>query len=333
MFSKFLDPKNDVAFKKIFGTEKNKDILIHFLNDMITFKTKKPIKEVSFLKTIQDPEIAAKKTSIVDILCEDENGNQYIVEMQVAKEKGFEKRAQYYASKAYSSQACVTGAYHDLNEVVFLAITDFVMFPQKKSFKSDHVILDRESLENDLKDFSFTFLELPKFNKSLDHLGNIVDKWTYFFKNAEETSEEDLSKIIGHDPIIARAYKELSRFSWNEAELLTYSQAEKYEGAYQASLAQKFDEGEKKGIEKGLQEGEKKGIEKGLQEGEKKGIEKGLQEGEKKGIEKGIQEGEKKAQLLIAANLLGRNFSPEQVCEFTGLEMDELPFSDYIWTD
>ena len=95
MVSKFLDPKNDVAFRKIFGTEKNKDLLIHFLNDMIDFKGKKLIQEVTFLKTIQDPETMAKKTSIVDILCKDEKGNQYIVEMQVAKEKGFVKRAQY----------------------------------------------------------------------------------------------------------------------------------------------------------------------------------------------------------------------------------------------
>ncbi|HCC24662.1 MAG TPA: transposase, partial [Holosporales bacterium] len=93
MLTKFLDPKNDFAFKRIFGTEKNKDILIHFLNDMLTFKDRALIQDVTFLKTIQDPETASKKTSIVDILCKDENDNRYIVEMQVAKEKGFEKRA------------------------------------------------------------------------------------------------------------------------------------------------------------------------------------------------------------------------------------------------
>ena len=249
MLSKFLDPKNDVAFKKIFGTEKNKDILIHFINDMITFKENGPIKEVTFLKTTQDPVIAAKKTSIVDILCKDEKGNQYIVEMQVAKEKGFEKRAQYYASKAYISQVHLGGEYADLKEVIFLAIADFVVFPKKKAFKSDHVVLDKESHENDLKDFSFTFLELPKFNKNIEELENIRDKWAYFFKHAEETSERELHKIIGHDEIIERAYEELNRFSWNEQELLTYDQAEKYEGAYQASLAQKHDEG-LKGISK-----------------------------------------------------------------------------------
>lgn len=249
MLSKFLDPKNDVAFKKIFGTEKNKDILIHFLNDVITFKEHGNIVDVTFLKPNQDPDTIAKKTSIVDILCKDEKGNTYIVEMQVAKEKGFEKRAQYYASKAYISQADVGGKYHDLKEIIFLAISDFIMFPNKKEYKSDHIILDKKSYENDLKDFSFTFIELPKFNKDLDGLANMTDKWSYFFKYAEDTSEKDLSKLIGHDQIIERAFKELDRFSWNDQELLTYDQAEKYEGTYRASRAQQFDEGMVKGRE------------------------------------------------------------------------------------
>src|SRR6266550_4351716 len=68
-FSKFLDPKNDISFKRIFGTEKNKDILIHFLNDILGFTGKNKIKDIEFLSTIQDPDIAAKKQSIVDVLC------------------------------------------------------------------------------------------------------------------------------------------------------------------------------------------------------------------------------------------------------------------------
>ena len=255
MLTKFLDPKNDFAFKRIFGTEKNKDILIHFLNDMLTFKDRALIQDVTFLKTIQDPETASKKTSIVDILCKDENDNRYIVEMQVAKEKGFEKRAQYYASKAYISQANAGGEYHNLREVIFLAIAEFIMFPKKKHWKSEHVILDKDSYEHDLKDFSFTFLELPKFQKSIDELSTISDKWMYFFKNAEETTESDLEKLVGKDMIIERAYDELDRFHWNEEELLTYDQAEKYEGAYIASMAQKYDEGLEKGLEKGREEG------------------------------------------------------------------------------
>jgi predicted transposase/invertase (TIGR01784 family) len=352
VFGKFLDPKNDVAFKKIFGTEKNKDILIHFLNDMIEFGEEVHIQDVTFLKTVQDPEIRAKKTSIVDILCKDERGNRYIVEMQVAKEKGFEKRAQYYASKAYASQMNKNEEFHTLKAVIFVAIADFIMFPKKKSYKSDHVILDIKSHENDLKDFSFTFLELPKFNKSIDELSNTTEMWFYFFKHAEETSEEDLQKLAEYEHIITKAYEELNRFSWNEAELLTYDQEEKYEATYRASLEQKFDEGERigieKGIEKGKAEGEKigieKGIEKGKAEGEKigieKGIEKGKAEGEKIGIEKGIEkgkaegerigiekgkaEGETAALLKIAKNLLNEGLKVQDIQKVTGLSEKEI---------
>ena len=263
MFSKFLDPKNDIAFKRIFGSEKNKDILIHFINDMITFKNKEPIKEVTFLKNSQDPEIVTKKTSIVDILCKDEKGNTYIVEMQVARNKGFEKRAQYYASKAYISQANVGGQYEDLQEIIFLAISDFTMFPNKIAYKSDHVILDKETYENDLKDFSFTFLELPKFTKTIDQLSDMIDKWAYFFKHAAETSRETPELVAGQDHIIERAYEQLNHVFWSEEELCKYEQAEKSEKDYAASMAQKFDEGIEKGEKRGLEKGKKIGIEEG----------------------------------------------------------------------
>ena len=292
MLSKFLDPKNDVAFKKIFGTEKNKDILIHFLNDMIVFKGRARIKEVTFLKNNLDPETAAQKTSIVDILCKDENDNIYIVEMQVATETGFEKRAQYYASKAYISQARVGGKYFNLKEVIFLAIADFVMFTQKKGFKSDHIILDMDSHENDLKDFSFTFLELPKFNKDMHHLTTMIDKWAYFFKHAAETTEKDLPRLTGQDHIIERAYEELNRFSWNDRELLTYDQAEKYKWAYEASMDYKFYEGKAEGMIEGKAEG--------------------------------IIEGEKIAKLHMAKTMLRQKIGIQTIITVTGLSKTEI---------
>ena len=85
--------------------------------------------------------------------------------MQVARTEGFAKRAQYYAAKAYANQMNNGDDYPKLKQIIFLAITNFVMFPDKKGYKSDHVILDKESYAHDLKDFSFTFLELPKFDK------------------------------------------------------------------------------------------------------------------------------------------------------------------------
>jgi predicted transposase/invertase (TIGR01784 family) len=294
--SKFLDPKNDVAFKKIFGTEKNKDILIHFLNDMLIFKEKKPIQEVVFLKTIQDPDIAAKKTSIVDILCKDGDGNTYIVEMQVAKTKGFEKRAQYYASKAYSGQINQGGEYANLKEVIFLAIADFVMFPGKVNYKSDHIILDKDTYEHDLKDFSFTFLELEKFTKRKEELSTLVEKWVYFFKHADETTESDLKDIIGQDFIIQKAYEELNRFYWNEDELSDYEAVIKKESDYIASMEQKYDEGFLKGKNQGFSDGKSEGF----------------------------LEGQRKKKLLLATRMLETGSDEDFVAKITGLPAEDV---------
>ncbi|BET28669.1 Rpn family recombination-promoting nuclease/putative transposase [Wolbachia pipientis] len=246
--SKFLDPKNDVAFRRIFGTEKNKDILIHFLNDILGFTGKDEIKEIEFLSTIQDAEIASKKQSIVDVLCRDENGVQVIVEMQVAKTKGFEKRAQYYAAKAYSRQADKGDQYQGLKEIIFIAIADCILFPNKSEYKSDHVMLDKDSYEHDLKDFYFTFIELPKFPKTKeDQLESIVEKWIYYFKYADETGEEELEKIIGSDVIIKKAYEELNRFNWSEKEFIAYEQEIKRIRDERAVLEQKLDDAKKEG--------------------------------------------------------------------------------------
>ena len=254
--SKFLNPKNDIAFKKIFGNEKNKDILIHFLNDMLVFSDKKPIKTVSFISTNQDPDIAIQKTSIVDVLCSDENGTQYIVQMQIAREKGFEKRVIYYASKTYSSQLKATKKYHKLKEVIFLAIADFIMFPEKKKGKSDYVILDKDTYENDFKEFYFTFLELPKFKQNVDQLQTMTEKWAYFFNHAEGMTSEELSMSgLLNCPAIERAYNELNQFSWNEDELKKYEAMKKIHMDNETVLDQKFDEGLEQGIKKGMEEG------------------------------------------------------------------------------
>ena len=115
MVSKFLNPRNDLVFKRVFGSEKNKDILIHFLNDI--FDRPSPIENVTFLKTVQDPEIAPFRVSIIDVMCEDQNKNRFIIEMQISHEKGFDRRALYYAARAYCSQRTSNKKFHDLKDV------------------------------------------------------------------------------------------------------------------------------------------------------------------------------------------------------------------------
>jgi predicted transposase/invertase (TIGR01784 family) len=254
--SKFLDPKNDIAFKRVFGTEEHKDILIHFINDILGLEDNDQIEDVEYLSPIQDPEIASKKQSIVDVLCRDKNGVQIIVEMQVAPTKGFEKRAQYYAAKAYSRQLNKgqENKYYNLKEVIFIAIADCIIFPEKEAYKSDHIILDKKSLEHDLKDFSFTFIELPKFKKDkIEELDGIVEKWCYYFKHADETSEEDLKKIIGSDLVIERAYDVLNQFNWSEPELIAYDEEIKRIRDNIAALDYQLDKAKAEGREEGVE--------------------------------------------------------------------------------
>jgi len=133
MRQRLLSPRNDVAFKRIFGTEKNKDILIALLNEALKEKLHKPIVSVKYLNPIQAPILFGYKRSEVDVLCEDEDGCSYIIEMQLTKLKVFEKRSQYYAYQSLISQLKDGEEFGDLKEVLFLAFVDFDLFPKKNS--------------------------------------------------------------------------------------------------------------------------------------------------------------------------------------------------------
>ncbi|GFT91582.1 uncharacterized protein NPIL_261821 [Nephila pilipes] len=254
-FSKFLDPKLDLTFKKIFGTKKNKKILIHFLNDILGCTEVNIIQEIEFINTVINPETPSERQSIVDVLCQDSVGNKFVVEMQLARDKGFEKRAQLYAAKVYSRQ---TDKYANLQKVFFIAISNCTLFPDKSNYISSHTIRDDETNEHDLKDFQFVFIELSKFPKNkVEQLTNIVERWCFFFKYADETTDEDLKKIAKEAPIIKLAYDELDRERWEGKELTVYEtrmmDLQKEEGI----LEYKFEEGIEKGREEGIEKGRK----------------------------------------------------------------------------
>ncbi|UJQ21549.1 Rpn family recombination-promoting nuclease/putative transposase [Wolbachia endosymbiont of Delia radicum] len=303
--SKFLDPKLDLTFKKIFGTEKNKNILIHFLNDILGFTEINTIQEVEFLSTIMDPEIASDKQSIVDVLCRDSSGARYVIEMHLTRDKGFEKRAQLYAAKAYSRQADKSGKYIDLKKVFFIAISNCNLFPDKLDYISSHTIRDEKTNEHDLKDFQFVFIELPKFPKNKEEqLESIVDRWLFFFKYADETTEEDLRKIAEKAPIIKLAYDELDRFSWNEKDLVAYEERIMDLRKEEAILEYRLD----------------------------LATEKGIQIGEERGIKIGKEEGKIEGKIEVAKAMLANNVDVNTIVKFTGLsisEIEELSVNNY----
>ena len=268
--TRYLDPKNDVAFLRIFGQDKNSDILIHFINDVLRLDN--PIEDIEILHSTQNHDIAYKKQSIVDVLCKDSVGDQYIVELQVYPYPGFEKKAIFYASRTYCCQK-EKGPnnmrdYANLKDVYFIAITNDP--EDKQAYLSNQRILDEESGTHDLKGLNFVFIELSKFSKTnIDELDkdNMIEQWCYFFRYAPESRAEDIQKIIdSNDGIISKAYGELDRHYWTEDELMQYEQSAKYQADNRSVVLAAEAKGEARGKAKGLEEGKAKGLEEGKAE-------------------------------------------------------------------
>jgi predicted transposase/invertase (TIGR01784 family) len=253
---KFADVTNDVAFRKIFGNENRKEVLISFLNAVLLLKNDDQIASVEILNPYQLPTIRGGKVTIIDVKAKDQNQKSYIVEMQVAPVDGFDKRVLYYASKSYSAQIERGDEYKKLNPTFFIGILNFEI-TQNPHYISRHKVVDIETSENVIKDIEFNFIELPKFNKIESQLETIIDQWVYFIKNAEnlEVIPQNIS-----DKGLKNAYQDANKHSWTKEELDEYDYALMRE---QDEIG-KLEFAEKQGIQKGIQKEKVEGIKKAI---------------------------------------------------------------------
>ncbi|MGD2090109.1 MAG: Rpn family recombination-promoting nuclease/putative transposase [Candidatus Aminicenantes bacterium] len=163
---KFVDPRNDVAFRKIFGDENKKDILISFLNNILDFAgTNKEIMDITITNPYQVPKLKELKETILDIKALDKRNINYIIEMQMFHTSAFEKKVLYYVSKAYYQQLNRAEDYPKLNQVIFLGFLNFKLFHNNPDYATRHLILDEKTNKNHFQDFELNFVELPKFTK------------------------------------------------------------------------------------------------------------------------------------------------------------------------
>ena len=246
----FVDIKNDVAFRKIFGNENKKIILISFLNAVMKLRNGDAIEDVEILNPFQLPIIKNLKASIIDVKARDKNGRTFIIEMQVAEPDGLDKRLLYYASKDYSQQIESGEQYTKLKPVIFIGIFDF-RFTNRGKYLSHHAVCDVENGERVIKDMDFYFIELPKFNKPLSELNEVTDKWIFFIKEAEnlEVIPEDVE-----DEGLKAAYQDANRYSWTKEELAAYD----YAAMRDQDERGKMELAERRAEERGEKKGEKK---------------------------------------------------------------------------
>ena len=273
--SKYLSPCNDIAFKKIFGSEKNEDILIAMLNAVLKNQLPKPITHVQFLNPVQEPEILDKKESLVDVLCRDEDGNQYIIEMQVAYTIGFEERALYYAEKAFVSQMNKGDAYENLKKVIFVAFCDYPIFEEEETYKCKYFSNNDNTVPEKLDKMTFTFVNLVKFGKNIKKPINELtfeEKIYYFLRFAHNISEKDLEQLTKDEPLIKKMFEVTAKHYWSEEELFRYEREQKREWDNNAIILGALE----KGMEKGIEQGMEKGLAQGIEQTIKKLIAKGL---------------------------------------------------------
>jgi len=247
---KFVDVKNDVAFRKIFGSDKKKVILISFLNAVLDLDGQDKIKSVTLVDPFQLPRIRGEKASIIDVRAKDKRNRSFIIEMQVAERDGFGKRVQFYSSKEYASQIDRGDDYTLLKPVYFIGILNFKFFPGENYF-SKHITVDEETGVCTLDDIKFRFIELPKFKKKEHELTTVIDKWTYFIKKADKL--EVVPDNVDDKGLLA-AYEEAQKHNWSKDEYDAYI----YAGMREQDEKGRETAAEKRGVEKGK---EKKQIE------------------------------------------------------------------------
>jgi len=267
MFPVFADPKTDVVFKRIFGAEARKPLLVALLNDLLELKGTSRIRNVQHLTLEQHVSVPKSKLSLVDVKCTTAAGKRFVVEMQVLPVEGFEKRIVYNASKAYVLQLRDGEDYPRLCDVVAVTICDFKLWGKKDSNGSYKVPMmsrwrmqEQRSGQKGLRQLQFAFLELPKYKRGKSP-ETLVEKWAYFFREAENL---EVIPAVLSEGAFREALEVARKSTFTNAECEEYDRAKMAEQDARGALTLAHEKGHKEGHEQGHKEGEIKSAVQGV---------------------------------------------------------------------
>jgi len=182
---KYINPFTDYGFKRLFGEEPNKDLLLDFLNELLK-NEQGTIKNLTYLKTEKLGDVEESRKAIFDLYCENEKGEKFIVEIQKTKQKFFKDRSVYYSTFPIREQAKRSGWNFELKAVYTVALLDFVFDEDKNDidkFRYDVKLSDINTKKVFYDKLTFIYLEMPKFNKTVEQLESRFDKWLYVIRN------------------------------------------------------------------------------------------------------------------------------------------------------
>ncbi len=258
----YIDPTTDYGFKRIFGSEVNKDLLIAFLNNL--FRGRKTIQDLLYNKNEHVGDAEVMGNVIFDLTCTADNGEQFIIEVQRSTQVNLKRRMLYYGSKLIADQA-PKGKRKEWNygisEVYVIVLMDGFAMPDhkdSKNFLHDICLCNRDTGEIFYEDLGFIYLELINFVKVEADLESDLDKWLYILKNM---STMERLPVYLRKPVFEKLFQvaEYSKLSKEEREMYDTSLKRKWDN--KAVLDYAREEGLQKGIEQGIEKGKQEVVE------------------------------------------------------------------------
>ena len=243
---KYINPFTDYGFKRLFGEEPNKDLLLDFLNELLHNEQGR-ITDLTYLRNEHLGKIETDRTAIFDLYCENESGEKFIVELQKTKQKFFKDRALYYSTFPIQEQANRGDWIYELKAVYTIAILDFVFDDDKNEpdkYRYDVKLSDTETNKVFYDKLTFIYLEMPKFIKKVEDLENRFEKWLYVIRNLNR-----LDRIPDklREKIFDKLFEVAEIAKFTPEQIQSYEDSLKYYRDIKASLDTKYEEGEIKG--------------------------------------------------------------------------------------
>ncbi|MDQ2100669.1 MAG: Rpn family recombination-promoting nuclease/putative transposase [Tychonema bourrellyi B0820] len=214
---KFINPQIDLAFKKIFGTTENKDILINFLNAII-YEAQPVIEDLDIIDPQTEIETVGVKDTYLDIKAKINGDKIALIELQLINVSSFGKRLLYNGATTYSLELTGEERYERLKKVISLKIADFEMFANQPEVISRFVFKEKDhKFDSPDTELELVFVELPKFSKQLAELETTADRWIYFLKNSINLNT--LPEILSAVPEIKKALELTNEDNFTQQEL------------------------------------------------------------------------------------------------------------------
>ena len=314
MAKRYLDPKADLTFKKVFG--EHPDLVISLLNALLPFQTKEEeIQSVEYLTPEMVPDNPLRKFSIVDVRCKDQRGRQFIVEMQMVWSPEFMQRVMFNSAKAYVRQLDRNEDYHLLEPVYSLNLVNDVFLSDVEEYYHYYRMVHEKHTDKVIDGLHLVFVELPKFTPHTMNEKKMQVLWLRYLTEIDGYMETVPQELLDN-PEINKAMEVVEESAFSPEQLLGY---DKFWDIIRTETTLYNS-----GVRQGREEGEAIGLEKGREEGRAEGREEGMELGVLKGRKEGRLEGRAEGLRQTARNLKSMGLGIADIQKATGLSEEEI---------